>query len=78
MFILEPLSVLTQLKFIHPELGEQSCLQYFRGSLTSVLYSATKTTLILWGIVQQIHAMIILASITEGKLPFWAALRHEL
>lgn len=70
VFISELFSVLTQLKFVHPELGEQSCLQYFRGSLTSVLYIATKSTLFLLGILQQIHPMIILASITEGKLPF--------
>lgn len=30
VFILVLFSVLTQLKFIHPELGEQSCLQYSR------------------------------------------------
>ena len=62
VLILEPFSLLTQLKFIHPELGEQSCLQYFRGSLSSVLYSATKTTLFLLGILQQIHPMIIFVS----------------
>lgn len=77
MFILVLFSVLTQLKFIHPELGEQSCLQYFRVSLTSVWYSATKTTLFVLEILQ-IHPMVIFASLTEGKLPFWAALMHEV
>lgn len=76
MFILVLFSVLTKLKFIHPELGEQSSLQYFRVILTGVLYSATKTTLFLLEILQ-IHPMIVFASLTEGKLPFWAALMHE-
>lgn len=77
VLILEPFPVLTQLKFIHLEPGEQICLQYFRGSLNSVLYSATKPLLFLLGILQQILPMIIFASVTEGKLPFWAALMHE-
>jgi len=77
VFIVEPFSVVIQLKFIHPELGEQSCLQYFRGSLTSVLYSATKITLFVLGILQQIHPVLILASITEGKVSLWAAPMHE-
>lgn len=68
--------MLTQLEFIHPEPGEHSCLQYFRVILPSVLYSATKPTPFLLEI-PQIHTMVMFASFTEGKFPFWAALIHE-
>lgn len=71
------LCVLTQLKFIHPELGEQSCSQCFRGSLTSILYSAAKSTLFLLEMLQQIHPAIILAFVSEGKILLWAAPMHE-
>lgn len=52
MFIVMLFSMVTQLKSIYPELGEQSCLQHFRVFLASVLYSATKPTLFLQEIPQ--------------------------